>query len=347
MGLIAIMVVNAAVSHFIAARVRKRAIAFSRMQVVTLQAHPADLDSLWTPPPGIELTGRHLIHVSSPDFAERCREVRTQLQRAVAEGRCDQIVLTALWQDTRHIAALMRVLGPLPAPVVLLSDPALGGLNGHRRVAFGNEIGFELQAAPLGMAARWTKRLLDIVVAVLAIIILGPAMLTAATVILFETGSPILFRQDRRGFGGVPFKILKFRSMTVAENGADVQQAKRQDARVTAFGQILRRKSIDELPQLFNVLRGEMSIVGPRPHAMAHDDYYNQFIEHYAFRHHVKPGITGWAQVNGLRGATETPELMQARVEHDLWYVNHWSIWLDAKIILLTAWKVFDDDNAY
>lgn len=346
-GLAAITAVNVIVSRFIAARLKKRSIAFTRMQIVALRPHTAQYEAVWTPPPGIELTGRHSIPVSTNGFSERCREVRVILQRAVAEGRCDQILLTALWQDADYIAALLREFGPLPAPVILLSDPALVGLNRHRKVNFGEDIGFELQSAPLGLGARWAKRAVDLIVATTAILFLSPMMLLAVAAIWLETGPPILFCQDRRGFGGVPFKILKFRSMTVIENGADIPQAKRQDARITAVGQILRRKSIDELPQLFNVLKGEMSIVGPRPHAMAHDDYYDRFIEHYAFRHHVKPGITGWAQVNGLRGATETPELMQSRVEHDLWYINHWSIWLDAKIIFLTALKVFFDDNAY
>ncbi|NKJ40306.1 exopolysaccharide biosynthesis polyprenyl glycosylphosphotransferase [Rhizobium sp. SG570] len=346
-ALIAITTVNALASRLITVRLKKRSIAFARMQIVTLHARPTQFDSIWTPPPGIELTDRHSIPVSAPEFAERCREVRSILQRSVAQGCCDQILLAAAWQDTGHIAALLRELGPLPAPIVLLPDPEFVGLNQHRRTTFGRDIGFELQSAPLGFGARWAKRALDVLVAMVLIVFLSPVMLLAILAIWLETGSPILFCQDRRGFGGVPFKILKFRTMSVIENGADIQQAQRKDVRITVVGQILRRKSIDELPQLFNVLKGEMSLVGPRPHAMAHDDYYDRFIEHYAFRHHVKPGITGWAQVNGLRGATEAPELMRSRVEHDLWYINHWSIWLDAKIIFLTALKVFRDDNAY
>ena len=135
--------------------------------------------------------------------------------------------------------------------------------------------------------------------------------------------------------------------MTVRENGDDVVQASRRDVRVTRVGRMIRRTSIDELPQLFNVLKGDMSIVGPRPHAVAHDDYYDGLIASYALRQHVKPGITGWAQVKGLRGETRDVEQMRARVEHDLWYINNWSIWLDIRIILLTALKVFFDENAY
>ncbi len=346
-GLVAVTAVNGLASRLIAVRLKKGSIAFARVHVVTLQTHPTQFDVVWVPPPGIEVVERHFIPVSSPEFLEQCRDVRAILQRSVAKGCCDQILLAASWQDAGRISSLLREIGPLPAPVVLLADPAFVGLSQHRRIILGDDVGFELQSAPLGLSARWAKRALDVVAATALIVPLGPVMLLAILAIWLETGSPILFRQDRRGFGGVPFKILKFRSMTVTENGADIPQAQRQDPRITRVGHFLRRTSIDELPQLFNVLNGEMSLVGPRPHAMAHDDYYDRFIEHYAFRHHVKPGITGWAQVNGLRGATETSELMRSRIEHDLWYINHWSIWLDAKIIFLTALKVFRDDNAY
>lgn len=141
----------------------------------------------------------------------------------------------------------------------------------------------------------------------------------------------------RRGFGGQKFMILKFRSMTVADNGPQIVQASRNDKRVTRVGRLLRRTSIDELPQLWNVFAGEMSIVGPRPHAVAHDDYYLRLIDDYAFRHHAKPGLTGWAQVKGLRGETPQVEDMRARVEKDIWYIDHWSIWLDVVIILRTC----------
>ena len=169
----------------------------------------------------------------------------------------------------------------------------------------------------------------------------------AAGGILVETGRPIFFRQNRRGFGGREFKIWKFRSMTVQENGPNVPQARRDDPRVSPLGRVLRKTSIDELPQLLNVLSGEMSIVGPRPHAIAHDNHYDQRIATYAFRQHVKPGITGWAQVNGLRGETRQLSEMAARVEHDLWYINNWSVWLDLKIIVRTALKAATDRDAY
>ncbi|TIX43853.1 MAG: undecaprenyl-phosphate glucose phosphotransferase, partial [Mesorhizobium sp.] len=146
---------------------------------------------------------------------------------------------------------------------------------------------------------------------------------------------------------GKPFNIYKFRSMTVQENGTQIRQAQRNDARVTRLGRILRRSSIDELPQLFNVLRGEMSLVGPRPHAVAHDDTYTLAIASYAYRHHVKPGLTGWAQINGFRGETKELWRMEKRVEHDLWYIKSWSMLLDIKIIWKTALLIFSDRNVY
>jgi exopolysaccharide biosynthesis polyprenyl glycosylphosphotransferase len=159
---------------------------------------------------------------------------------------------------------------------------------------------------------------------------------TAALVKLDSPGS-VIFRQTRRGFNGRPFNIWKFRSMTTSDNGDSVLQAKKEDPRVTRIGKLLRRTSMDELPQLWNVLRGEMSLVGPRPHALAHDNYYDQMISNYAYRHHVKPGLTGWAQINGLRGETPTINLMEKRVECDVWYVSNWSIWLDIRILVRTA----------
>ena len=157
----------------------------------------------------------------------------------------------------------------------------------------------------------------------------------------------MLFVQSRCGFNGKPFRILKFRSMRVLEDGNVVTQAVRNDQRVTRVGRIIRKTSIDELPQLFNVLNGDMSLVGPRPHAVAHDTFYDDHINDYAIRQHVKPGLTGWAQVNGHRGLTPTIESMARRVEHDLWYIDNWSIWLDLKILALTVRELFDTRSAF
>jgi exopolysaccharide biosynthesis polyprenyl glycosylphosphotransferase len=190
------------------------------------------------------------------------------------------------------------------------------------------------------------KRLLDIVVSVGAIIALLPMFFIVALAIKLDSPGPVLFMQTRHGFNGRRFKILKFRTMTVLEDGATILQAVLGDRRVTRIGAWLRKTSIDEIPQFFNVLLGDMSVVGPRPHAVAHDNYYADLISRYAFRHHVKPGITGWAQINGCRGETPTVHSMKQRVDLDIWYVDNWSLLRDLYIILRTALEVMRR-NAY
>src|SRR5262249_41979408 len=187
------------------------------------------------------------------------------------------------------------------------------------------------------------KRALDVVGSVAAIACLCPMLLIVAIAIALDSSGPILFRQRRSGLNGRTFLIYKFRTMTVLEDGPDVKQACRNDRRVTRIRKILRRASLDELPQLINVLKGDMSLVGPRPHALAHDDKYGAHIRHYGDRYNVKPGLTGWAQINGLRGETESFHKMAKRVEYDIWYVRNWSLSLDLRILLRTGFEVFRD----
>lgn len=202
---------------------------------------------------------------------------------------------------------------------------------------------------PLRGTSLVIKRLEDVLLASLAILITSPIMLAAALLIALDGQGNIIFRQKRHGFGGREFEILKFRSMRVLTEAEqqDVQQATRNDMRVTPIGRILRRFSLDELPQLFNVLWGDMSMVGPRPHAIKHNFHYQELINGYVARQRIKPGITGWAQINGWRGETDTLEKMRKRVEHDLYYVENWSLWFDLKIIILTAFTFMLHKNAY
>lgn len=172
-------------------------------------------------------------------------------------------------------------------------------------------------------------------------------MALCAMAIKLEGRGPVFFRQQRHGFNHSVFRIYKFRTMTVAEDGEVVTQAKRGDQRVTRVGAFLRKWSLDELPQLINVMRGEMSLVGPRPHALAHNHEYALTIENYSGRHKVKPGLTGWAQVNGLRGETSEQERMAERVKYDLDYIDNWSVWFDLKIFVLTVRAVLFPKNAY
>ena len=210
--------------------------------------------------------------------------------------------------------------------------------------------GSETRLVPINTDANWgcgiAKRVLDLAVAVPALLVLAPLLALIALLVQLDSRGPVLFRQRRSGICGRSFEILKFRTMHVLEDDETVVQAREGDPRATRVGRWLRRYSLDELPQLINVLRGEMSLVGPRPHARAHDAYYSDLIRNYRHRHAVKPGMTGWAQVNGLRGPTPTVDSMARRIEHDLWYARHASFALDLKILLRTPFEVFCHRNA-
>ena len=350
-GFATLAVAHAAGARLLARRFARGAMSVRRVAVVAV-ADEAGLDRIGRrlAARGIEvvtLTGISPERIGNAGFLRGARTAVGNVRTALAAHKLDAVYLFLSWRERRHIEELKAALAPLPVPVYLFADSEIERLIARGRERIGDLVGFELQRAPLGRLDRAAKRLIDIVVALAGLVVLSPLMVLTALAILVESGRPIFFRQDRKGFGARPFAIFKFRSMTVQENGGDVTQATRGDARITRLGRILRRTSIDELPQLFNVLAGDMSIVGPRPHAVAHDDLYDGLISSYAFRQHVKPGITGWAQVNGLRGETREVDQMKARVEHDIWYINNWSSWLDLKIIALTAAKILFDDRAY
>jgi putative colanic acid biosynthesis UDP-glucose lipid carrier transferase len=206
----------------------------------------------------------------------------------------------------------------------------------------------DLRVSPMSEPANLVlKALEDRILAAMILLLISPLMLLVALGVKLSSSGPVFYRQQRHGWNGDSFDVLKFRSMVVHhEQDGQVTQAKQGDARITSFGAFLRRTSMDELPQFFNVIKGDMSIVGPRPHAVAHNDYYSEQIDGYMLRHKMKPGITGWAQVNGWRGETDTLDKMQKRVEYDLWYIEHWSLWLDIKIIIMTIFKGFVHSNA-
>jgi putative colanic acid biosynthesis UDP-glucose lipid carrier transferase len=192
------------------------------------------------------------------------------------------------------------------------------------------------------------KRLTDILTSLLILILCTPLILAISIGIKLTSPGQILFKQRRYGLDGKEINVYKFRTMTVCEDGMELTQAKKEDSRVTRLGSFLRKTSLDELPQFFNVLKGDMSIVGPRPHAVAHNEMYRKLIKGYMIRHKVKPGITGWAQVNGLRGETETLDKMQARIEYDIDYLRYWSLRQDIYIIFRTIWVLIKgQDGAY
>lgn len=191
------------------------------------------------------------------------------------------------------------------------------------------------------------KRSLDVALSALLMVVSLPLLAVIGCAVLMESGSPVFFKQRRGGLNGRPFLIVKFRTMRVLEDGASLSQATKDDARVTRLGRLLRRTSLDELPQLWNVFRGDMSLVGPRPHALAHDLKYSTLIPVYTLRQRMKPGITGLAQVGGLRGETATVEAMAGRVDADIHYINNWTLWLDLKILVRTVYVVLFDRNAF
>jgi exopolysaccharide biosynthesis polyprenyl glycosylphosphotransferase len=220
----------------------------------------------------------------------------------------------------------------------------------QERIGDTGSVALEFQASSDRTAASHDaatlKRAMDLVLAAGLLCVFAPLLLLIAVLIRLDSAGPILFRQTRLGLNGRPFDILKFRSMSVLENGDRIVQATRNDPRITRVGGILRKASLDELPQLVNVLKGEMSLVGPRPHARAHDEHYEKLIEIYRLRQTVKPGITGWAQVHGLRGETPTLASMRERVEHDVWYAQNLSLALDIEILVRTGFEIFRHRNA-
>jgi Undecaprenyl-phosphate glucose phosphotransferase len=260
---------------------------------------------------------------------------------------CREVLLALPWADACRMEFVRDQIKTLPVAARLLPDMRVRSLTNFTSSARQRVLAIEIQRAPLSGAERFVKRVMDLFVASLALIFFLPVMAFTAIAIKLDSPGPVIFRQHRKGFNGKQFIMFKFRTMTVQEDGPVVAQAARDDPRVTAIGRLLRSASIDELPQLVNVLKGDMSLIGPRPHALAHDNYFVKVVGDYAFRHHVKPGMTGWAQCNGARGATPTIERISERVKLDLWYINNWSLWLDIQILIKTFFEVLRKRNAY
>jgi putative colanic acid biosynthesis UDP-glucose lipid carrier transferase len=269
------------------------------------------------------------------------------LAEFVKKNRVDLIYLTLPMASQPRIMKLLDDLRDTTASVYFIPDIFLFDLIQGRMDTIGGLPVLAVCETPFFGMNAMVKRLSDIVLGSLILLLIAPLMLVVAAGVKLSSPGPVLFRQRRYGLDGREILVYKFRSMTVAEDGAVVKQATRNDARVTPFGAFIRRTSLDELPQFINVLQGRMSIVGPRPHAVAHNEQYRKLIKSYMIRHKVRPGITGWAQVNGLRGETETVEKMKARIEYDLDYLRHWSLKLDLHIIWKTVFVVFKKNNAY
>ena len=265
---------------------------------------------------------------------------------AARNGDVDDIVIAVPRASGEEMQKLVRRLSILPVSIAICPNIHwLDHLGGAIADVGGVRV-LSLYRRPLESWGGVIKTIEDYVLGALALVLLSPVMLVIAAAIKLQGKGPILFAQQRHGFNNAVFRVYKFRTMTVAEDGETVTQEKPGDARITPLGKILRRYSLDELPQLINVIKGEMSLVGPRPHALSHNHQYARAIENYSGRHKVKPGITGWAQVNGFRGETSENEQMADRVRYDLAYVDNWSLWFDIKILLMTVKAVVFPKNA-
>jgi Undecaprenyl-phosphate glucose phosphotransferase len=262
--------------------------------------------------------------------------------------RIDEVLIVVSGLEEVGLAAVLRKLGGIPTNVRIYPWAAERAFPVRDVGLFQQSPVLTIHRKPINGWGGIAKRVEDVVLASVFIVLLAPVMLLIALLVKFTSKGPVLFRQQRLGFNNNIIVVLKFRTMkhqSVPVHG--VPQATRGDSRVTRIGRILRRLSLDELPQLINVIRGDMSLVGPRPHALAHNEQYVALIDDYLGRHRVQPGITGWAQVNGLRGETDTLEKMQRRVECDLDYIDNWSVLLDIRIMFVTAFSLLFDRNAY
>lgn len=263
------------------------------------------------------------------------------------QGSVNVVYITFSLRAEKRIAELLHALSDTTVSAYIVPDFFIFNLLHARWVNLDDIPTVSVFETPFLGIDGWLKRFEDIILSSIILTVIAVPMAIIAVGVKFSSPGPVFFKQRRYGLGGQEIKMWKFRTMTVCEDDDNVVQAKREDPRITPFGALLRRTSLDELPQFINVLQGRMSIVGPRPHAVAHNEEYRRLIHGYMLRHKVKPGITGWAQVNGWRGETDNLEKMQKRVEYDLWYIRNWSLWLDLRIIATTLFRGFVSRYAY
>jgi Undecaprenyl-phosphate glucose phosphotransferase len=325
-------------------------------QRVLLVGREADVTSFMTrhQPWNMGLMIEDMVILREPKGAAEASEKETllaaDLAHAVATARQnkpDGVFIAMPWSERADIERCVDAFMNVPVSINLAPEQVLDRFQNPRIIRTGTISSLELTPPALTTSEILTKRVFDFVGAALLLILLMPLFAVIAVLIKLDSKGPVLFLQRRFGFNQEPFRILKFRTMSCMDDGDHVVQAKKNDPRITRVGAWLRRYNLDELPQLVNVLQGRMSLVGPRPHALAHDREYEQKIGLYARRHNVKPGITGWAQVHGLRGETDTDAKMASRVSFDLWYIDNWNVWLDVVIMLRTVFSRKAFSNAH
>ncbi|MAK90458.1 MAG: undecaprenyl-phosphate glucose phosphotransferase [Oceanospirillaceae bacterium] len=293
-------------------------------------------------------------------FDDRSPErVKTEFPEAVLQGSIEELIQRAKDDEfdviyialplkaQKRIAEILERCGDTTASVHLIPDFFVYNLLHARLCQVGSMQTLSVYETPVSGVNDVLKRMFDIVFSLCVLSVIAIPMLVIAAIVKITSPGPAIFKQLRYGLDGRSIEVWKFRSMSTMDNGSEVKQATKGDARITPVGAFIRKTSLDELPQFINVLQGSMSVVGPRPHAVAHNEQYRKLIPYYMLRHKVKPGITGWAQINGYRGETDTLDKMSGRVDYDLDYIRHWSLWMDIKIILLTLFKGFTGKNVH
>ncbi len=276
----------------------------------------------------------------------KCGDLKKMIADA-KEGKIDRVYIALPMSQEKLIKEVVAELSDSTCSVMLIPDIFTFNLLHSRSEEINGVPVVSLFDTPMSGVNKVIKRLEDIILSILILAFISPVLILISIFVKLSSPGPVIFKQKRYGIDGKGIAVWKFRSMVVMENDDKVVQAKKGDARVTTLGGFLRRTSLDELPQFINVLKGDMSIVGPRPHAVVHNEQYRKMISGYMLRHKMKPGITGWAQINGWRGETDTLEKMEKRVEFDLEYIHNWTLWLDIKIIFMTIFKGFVNKSAY
>lgn len=269
------------------------------------------------------------------------------IARLAQQHDLDQVWLAMPFRAEERIRHILHELRHSTVDIQLVPDVFQFFLMNQALDEIGGIPVHTLTATPMQGINRWLKAIEDRLLSALILILISPLLLLIAAAVKASSPGPVIFKQKRHGWNGRAIEVWKFRTMRLHDASHGIKLATRHDPRVTRVGAFLRRTSLDELPQFFNVLRGDMSIVGPRPHPIEINDAYKDSVDKYMLRHKVKPGITGWAQVNGLRGELDTPDKMERRVQHDLYYIEHWSLWFDLRIVLMTFFKGFVHENAY
>ena len=353
-----LLALSRAILRSILRTLRRRGFNQRRVAIVAKQEKADELsaslaDAPWT---GLVVTGilspepsatDSQMPASVPAGPPHEKDDLADLVRLVHDG-VEQVWIAVPLRDEATIHRVQYALRHSTVDVRYVPDISSFQLLNHAIVEVAGIPMISLSSSGMDGMDRMVKAVEDFFLASLILLLVSPIMIMIAAGVKLSSPGPVLFRQRRLGMGGEEITVLKFRSMVMhVEAPGSITQAHKGDARITSFGAFLRHTSLDELPQFLNVLKGEMSIVGPRPHALEHNEQYKTLVEGYMARHKIKPGITGWAQINGYRGETDTLLKMQKRIEYDLHYIENWSLWLDLKIIALTIIKQFVDRNAY